>query len=52
MKPVAGFISKEFVNNKESFARSVDVRNIIGYEVNGNGSVQNVDSELLFAVEP
>ena len=52
MKPAAGFILKELGNNKESFARSVAVKNIVGYKENGNGSAQNADFVRLCAVEP
>ena len=51
MKTAAGFILKGFGNNKESFAKVVAVKNIIGYRANGNGSVRNADSEPRFVAE-
>jgi hypothetical protein len=51
MKPAAGCILRGFGNKKESFAKVVAVKNIIGYRANGNGSARNVDSGPRFGAE-
>ena len=51
MKIAVGCILKAYGNSKESSARAVGVRRIIGYRANGNGNVQNVDLEPHCVVE-
>jgi hypothetical protein len=43
MKRAAGCISRAFGSNKGSSVKDVEVLSIIGYRVNGNGNVRNVD---------
>lgn len=51
MKPAVNCILRGFGNNKGSFAKVVVAQNIIGYRANGNGNVQNADSEQHFGAE-
>jgi hypothetical protein len=51
MKPAAGCILRGFGNKKELSAKVVAVKIIIGYKVNGNGSIQNVDSGPHYTLE-
>ena len=51
MKKAVGCILRAFESNKGSSVKDVEVPSIIGYRVNGNGNVRNVDSELQFEVE-
>jgi len=51
MSIAAGCILKAYGNNKESSAKDVGVRDIIGYRGNGNGNVRNADFEPPFEAE-
>ena len=51
MKQAAGCILRGFGNKKELFAKVVEVKIIIGYRANGNGSARNVDSGPHYAAE-
>jgi hypothetical protein len=51
MKRAAGCISRAFGNNKGSSVKDAEVLSIIGYRVNGNGNVRDVDFVPHYAVE-
>jgi hypothetical protein len=51
MSVVVGCILKAYGNSKESSARTVGVRSIIGYKGNGNGNVRNAGFEPHFVAE-
>jgi hypothetical protein len=51
MKRAVGCILRAFGSNKGSSVKDVEILSIIGYRVNGNGNVRNVDFEQQFEVE-
>jgi len=51
MKAAVECISRAYGKNKGSSVKNVDVMNIIGYKVNGNGNARNVDSGPRCAAE-